>query len=243
MSTTNEWEVLKYGHVFIIVRWKLCNSLNFFIRRKKKYLWFRFPTDPTDFFCRPYYFFNAINRATLLSQGGCGLLMQRAKMASAVRECCHTNLIEPNCLNSSIGNMLLYLILMSGLYCKSPSKKLPKPWKKYFKKKFTSDLPPLIFSQYETGTKGIFLRLIWTMGNVSNQIGWMIMSYSGLAVWCVSSKIFCHLGWQKCFIQQLVNYTQMWVIITLQIAQTKASATVSASVALTPCLLVIIFAT
>jgi hypothetical protein len=39
----------------------------------KKYLWFRFPTDPI-FFCRPYYFFNAIDRATLFSPGGCGLL-------------------------------------------------------------------------------------------------------------------------------------------------------------------------
>jgi hypothetical protein len=40
---------------------------------KKKYLWFRSPTDPI-FFCRPYYFFNAIDRATLFSLGGCGLL-------------------------------------------------------------------------------------------------------------------------------------------------------------------------
>ena len=65
---------------------------------KKKYVWFRFPTDPI-FFCRPYYFFNAIDRATLFSPGGCGLLIQRAKMVSVV-----TLIIEPNCLNSSIGN-------------------------------------------------------------------------------------------------------------------------------------------
>jgi hypothetical protein len=44
-----------------------------YLRRKKKYLWFRFPTDPI-FFCRPYYFFNAIDRVTLFSPGGCGLL-------------------------------------------------------------------------------------------------------------------------------------------------------------------------
>jgi hypothetical protein len=50
-------------------------------------------------FCRAYYFFNAIDRATLFSPGGCGLLIQRAKMASVV-----TLIIEPNCLNSSIGN-------------------------------------------------------------------------------------------------------------------------------------------
>jgi hypothetical protein len=45
----------------------------FVLRRKKKYLWFWFPTDPI-FFCRPYYFFNAIDRATLFSPGGCELL-------------------------------------------------------------------------------------------------------------------------------------------------------------------------
>jgi hypothetical protein len=67
-------------------------------RRKKKYLWFRFPTDPI-FFCRPYYFFNVIDCATLFSPGGCGLLIQHAKMASVV-----TLIIEPNCLNSSMGN-------------------------------------------------------------------------------------------------------------------------------------------
>jgi hypothetical protein len=44
-----------------------------FLGRKKKYVWFRFPTDPI-FFCRPCYFFNAIDRATLFSPGGCGLL-------------------------------------------------------------------------------------------------------------------------------------------------------------------------
>jgi hypothetical protein len=43
-----------------------------FLRRKKNNLWFRFPTNPI-FFCRPYYFFNAIDRATLFSPGGCGL--------------------------------------------------------------------------------------------------------------------------------------------------------------------------
>jgi hypothetical protein len=39
--------------------------------------------DWTDniFFCCPYYFFDAIDRATLFSPGGCGLLMQPAKMA------------------------------------------------------------------------------------------------------------------------------------------------------------------
>jgi hypothetical protein len=32
-------------------------------------------SDPI-FFCRPYYFFNAIDRATLFSPGGCGLLLK-----------------------------------------------------------------------------------------------------------------------------------------------------------------------
>jgi hypothetical protein len=76
----------------------LPNMYERLVRRKKKYLWFQFPTDPI-FFCRPYYFFNAIDCATLFSPGGCGLLIQHAKMASVV-----TLIIEPNCLNSSIGN-------------------------------------------------------------------------------------------------------------------------------------------
>jgi hypothetical protein len=45
----------------------------FKMRRKKNNLWFLFPTDPI-FFCRPYYFFNAIDHTTLFSLGGCGLL-------------------------------------------------------------------------------------------------------------------------------------------------------------------------
>jgi hypothetical protein len=45
---------------------------------------------------------------------------------------------------------------MSGIYCKSRSKKTPKPSKNIQKKKFISDLPTPIFSRYETGTTGIF---------------------------------------------------------------------------------------
>jgi hypothetical protein len=107
--------------------------------------------------------------------------------------------IEPNCLNSSMGNMHLYLILMSGLrknprqngLVKKPGqnglvfypfrlvftwdscpvdhtinhcyifcmivKLIKKNMKKIFKKKFISDLPTLIFSRYETGTKCGFI--------------------------------------------------------------------------------------
>jgi hypothetical protein len=54
--------------VSVFFFFKYCNSLGI-----KKYLWFRFPIDPI-FFWRPYYFFNAIDRATLFSPGGCGLL-------------------------------------------------------------------------------------------------------------------------------------------------------------------------
>jgi hypothetical protein len=55
---------------------------------------------PTLFFSAdPIIFSTPIDRATLFSPGGCGLLMQRAKMASVV-----TLIIERNCLNSSIGN-------------------------------------------------------------------------------------------------------------------------------------------
>jgi hypothetical protein len=46
---------------------------SWWVRHKKKYLWFWFPTDPI-FFCRPYSFFNTIDCATLFSPGGCGLL-------------------------------------------------------------------------------------------------------------------------------------------------------------------------
>ena len=54
---------------------------------------------PTLFFsANPIIFFNTIDRATLFSPGGCGLLVQRAKMASVV-----TIIIEPDCLNSSVG--------------------------------------------------------------------------------------------------------------------------------------------
>jgi hypothetical protein len=75
--------------------------------------------DRPYFFCRPYYFFNAIDRATLFSPGGCGLLPNGV--------CCHTN------------------------YWKNHEKNIQK--------KIISDLPTLIFSRYETGTTGIFLRL------------------------------------------------------------------------------------
>jgi hypothetical protein len=37
---------------------------------------------------------------------------------------------------------------------------IEKTMKKIFKKKIISDLPTLIFSRYETGTTGIFLRLM-----------------------------------------------------------------------------------
>jgi hypothetical protein len=60
---------------------------------------------PTLFFsAHPIIFFNKIDRATLFSPGGCGLLVQRAKMASVV-----AIIIEPNCLNSSVGTTHLQL--------------------------------------------------------------------------------------------------------------------------------------
>jgi hypothetical protein len=55
------------------------------VRHKKKYLWFWFPTDPI-FFCRPYYFFIAIDRATLFSPGGCGLLPKLASVVTLIIE-------------------------------------------------------------------------------------------------------------------------------------------------------------
>jgi hypothetical protein len=108
----------------------------------------KYPTDPT-FFCRPYYFFDAIDRATLFSLGGCRLLTQHAKMAL----CCHTNYWAKlpkfvhrkytSLVNIDVGTLL---------------QKNAKTMKKIFKIKFISDLPTLIFSLYETGTTGIFFR-------------------------------------------------------------------------------------
>jgi hypothetical protein len=59
---------------------------------------------------------------------------------------------------------------MSGLYCKSPSKKNAKTMKKIFKKIF-SDLPTLIFSHYETGTTGIFFTPNSWLGIKKNTCG------------------------------------------------------------------------
>jgi hypothetical protein len=53
------------------------------------------------------------------------------------------------------------------------------------------------------------------------------LAYSGLAVYNESSKIIRHFEWQKSFIQ--TRNTQMWTNITLQSAQTKATAAVSVS--------------
>jgi hypothetical protein len=48
--------------------------------------------------------------------------------------------------------------------------KTTKDMKKILKKKFISDLPTLIFSQYETGTTGIFLRPVTVLPTM--QSGW-----------------------------------------------------------------------
>ena len=115
------------------------------IRRKKKYLWFRFPTDPI-FFCRPYYFFNANECATIFSPGGCGLLVQRAKMASVV-----TLIIEPNCLNSSIGINASLVNIAVGTLLQIAQQKTANH-EKNIQKKY---LFPT-YRRYETGTTGIF---------------------------------------------------------------------------------------
>jgi hypothetical protein len=100
---------------------------------KKKYLWFRFPTDPI-FFCRPYYFFNVIDCATLFSPGGCGLLIQRGV-------CCHTNYWTklPKFVYRKYASLVN--IDVGGLYYKSPSKKTAKTMKKIFKNLFPTYRP------------------------------------------------------------------------------------------------------
>ena len=57
----------EHGYIWYRYQFYLCHT------KRKKYLWFRFLTDPI-FFCQLYYFFKAIDRATLFSPGGCGLL-------------------------------------------------------------------------------------------------------------------------------------------------------------------------
>ena len=86
---------LVYTDRHMILKWR--RSLD--VQGLKKYLWFWFPTDPIFFLPTLLFFHCNIDRATLFSPGGCGLLIQRAKMVSVV-----TLIIEPNCLNSSIGN-------------------------------------------------------------------------------------------------------------------------------------------
>jgi hypothetical protein len=89
---------------------------------------------PTLFFSAdPIIFFNAIDRATLFSPGGCGLLIQRAKMAS---------------VDIDVGTVL-----------KIAQQNNRQNHEKKFKKRIIPDLPTLIFSRYETGTTGIFLGL------------------------------------------------------------------------------------
>ena len=103
----------------------------------KKHLWFLFPD-------RPYFFLPTLllYRATLFSPGGCGLLVQRAKMASVV-----TIIIVP----------------------KIAQQKTAKTVKKIFKKFFISNLPTLIFSRYETGTTG---RTVSTLGKSTVNERW-----------------------------------------------------------------------
>jgi hypothetical protein len=108
---------------------------------------------PTLFFSAdPIIFSTPIDRATLFSPGGCGLLIQRAKMASVV-----TLIIERNCLNSSMDRKYASLVNIDvGTLLQIAQQKTAKTMKKIFLKKFISDLPTLIFSRYETGTTGIF---------------------------------------------------------------------------------------
>jgi hypothetical protein len=93
---------------------------------------------PTLFFsAHPNIFFNTIDRATLFSPGGCGLLVQRAKMASV---------IEPNC----------GALLNVGTLLKIAQQKTAKTMKKIFKIFFYFRPTYPNFSRYETGTTGFF---------------------------------------------------------------------------------------
>jgi hypothetical protein len=71
--------------IYILVK----NILEIITRPKTNTCGSSFLTDPI-FSADPIIFFNAIDHATLFSPGGCGLLIQHAKMASVV-----TIIIEP----------------------------------------------------------------------------------------------------------------------------------------------------
>jgi hypothetical protein len=98
-------------------------------RRKKKYLWFRFPTDPI-FFCRPYYFVNAIDCATLFSPGGCGLLITVCQNGV----CCHTNYLTklPKFVHRKYASLVNIDV---GTLLQIAQQKTAKTMKKIFKKK------------------------------------------------------------------------------------------------------------
>jgi hypothetical protein len=72
-------------------------------------------------------------------------------MASVV-----TLIIEPNCLIFVHRKYASLVNIDVGTLLQIAQQKTAKTMKKIFKKKFISDLPTLIFSQYETGTTGIF---------------------------------------------------------------------------------------
>jgi hypothetical protein len=140
-----------------------CHVISFiFTIGLKKYLWFRF-SDQAYFFLPTLLFFQHDWLCNPNSPGGCGLLIQRAKIASVV-----TPTIEPNWLNSSIGNTHLLLILMSGLYWKL--------WKKY-----------------ETRTTDIFLGPRTSKFHLYFSGSWILSMRSFLTIECMCTKLECSI--------------------------------------------------
>jgi hypothetical protein len=103
----------------------------------KKYLWFRFPTDPI-FFCRPLdpdpiSFFQIFDHVSLFCPGGCRLFIQRAKMVTVVTLIYWTKL--PKFVywkHASLVN-----IDVEDSTANHPAIKTAETMKKIFKKKFT----------------------------------------------------------------------------------------------------------
>ena len=122
----------------------------------KKYLWFRFPD-------RPYYFLPTLlffsTRLTVRPS-----LAGRTACQNGV--CCHNYWTKlPKFVHRNYTSLVN--ILTSGLYWKSPSKKPPKAWKKYSKKKFRPTYPNFFRDmKQEPHCRHFFRPLLQTFANL-----------------------------------------------------------------------------
>jgi hypothetical protein len=138
----------------------------------KKYLWFRFPTNPI-FFCWPYYFFQCYWPCDPIFSG----------WLRAAYTVCQTKL--PKFVHRKYASLINIDV---GTLLKIAQQKTAKTMKKIFKKKCISYLPTLIFSRYETGTTGIFFR----PSDTGNFRPWLTATYNE-RIWYFLTLIIA--GW------------------------------------------------